>query len=293
MAATAEPPEGAPGYLVLLDNFEGPLDLLLHLTQQDRIEIWEISIARITRQYLEYLERMEQLNVEIAGEFLVMAATLMRLKSRRLVPRQLPGEEALDEPQTEEELIARLVAYRTFKEAAEHLRRRAEEAGPRYARRFRPALPEDFEYPLAEIDLFTLAEAWQASLQRKEQTERAVHQVRLEDVRLEEQVTFLLDRLEASGGRLLFGELFLTDARRLKVAVTLLAALELARQQVLELLQDEPCGDLWVLSRVFAGAAAPEPHGTAEAHAAPAGQGAPEVHAAPAWSASGTEAWRE
>jgi len=281
--APVAPPErgAAAGHLVRLENFEGPLDLLLHLTQQDRIEIWEISIARITRQYLDYLERIEALNVEIAGEFLVMAATLMRLKSRRLVPRPTAGDEAIDEPQSEEELIARLVLYRTFKEAAAHLRRRSEESGPRYPRGARAALPEDFEFPLAEIDLYALAEAWRAAERLREEGERAVHAVRLDDVRMEEQVTFLLDRLEAAGGRILFGEVFCADARRLEIAVTLLAALELARQQVLELLQDEPCGDLWVLSRVFGEARPGTTRGATRAEAREADERAP-VAALPA-----------
>jgi segregation and condensation protein A len=251
--------DAVPGYLVCLDNFEGPLDLLLHLIHHDKMEIWEISISRITRQYLEYLERMEALNVEVAGEFLVMAATLMRLKSKRLVPRPLPEDAQGDEPLTEEELVARLLTYRMFKEAAEHLRARGEAAGPCFRRGHRPSLPDDYEYPLAEIDLFALAEVWYTAQQRREQSERAVHAVRLDDVRLEEQVAFVLDRLQAAGGRVLFSELFTTDARRLEVAVTLLAALELARQQVLELLQDDPLADLWILSRVFTEASTPEP----------------------------------
>jgi segregation and condensation protein A len=255
----AEAPEAIPGYRVCLDNFEGPLDLLLHLIHQERMEIWEISISRITHQYLKYLEQMEALNVEIAGEFLVMAATLMRLKSKRLVPRQLPEDAAGDEPLSEEELVARLLTYRMFKEAAEHLRARGEAAGPCFRRGHRATLPDDYEYPLAEVDLFALAEAWFTAQQRREESERAVHSVRLDDVRLEEQVAFVLDRLQSAGGRILFSELFTADARRLEVAVTLLAALELARQQVLELLQDDPLADLWVLSRVFTEAGTPQP----------------------------------
>jgi segregation and condensation protein A len=255
----------APGYFVHLDNFEGPLDLLLHLIQQERMEIWEISIARITRQYLEYLQQMEALNVEIAGEFLVMAATLMRLKSKRLLPRPLDlDDEGAEGPLTEEALIARLLTYRTFKEAAAHLRQLCEGSGPRFPRGAGQGLPDDYEYPLAEIDLYALADAWQTVMQRHAEQERAVHAVRLEDVRLEDQVTFLLDRLQAARGKLVFGELFTENARRLEIAVTLLAALELARQQVLELLQEEPFADIWMLSRVFAEASAPEPRAVRE-----------------------------
>jgi segregation and condensation protein A len=248
-----------PGYLVHLENFEGPLDLLLHLIREDQIEIWEISISRITRQYLDYLERMEALNVEIAGEFLLMAATLMRLKSKRLVPRPPPADELSDEPQTAEELIQQLLTYRTFKEAAAHLRQRQEEAGPRFPRLLRAELPDDYELPLQEIDLYTLSEAWLAIERRRDEQAAAVHAVQLDEVRLEDQVTLLLERLEEAGGRLLFSDLFQADARRIEIAVTFLAALELARQQVLQLLQDEPLEEIWMLSRVFAEASSPEP----------------------------------
>jgi len=262
-AGLAPPPEAgassAPAdYFVHLDNFEGPLDLLLHLIKQDEVEIWEISIARITRQYVDYLERMEALNVEIAGEFLVMAASLMRLKSKRLVPRPVPVDEASDEPQTAEELIARLLAYKMFKEAAAHLRQRTEEAGPRFPRSWRQGLPADYEYPLQDIDLYALSEAWFQAQRRRLVAETSVHAVQLEDVRLEDQIAHVLDQLEAGGGRLRFDDLFGVDAGRMEVAVTLLATLELARQQVLTLLQDEPCSDLWILARALAEASSPE-----------------------------------
>ncbi len=244
---------GLPGdYHVRLDNFEGPLDLLLHLIKQDELEIWEISISRITRQYLEFLERMEALNIEIAGEFLVMAATLMRIKSQGLLPRP-PAPTDEDAPTTEEELIQRLLAYRLFKEVAESLRQRQEGAGPRFPRGFVPELPDDFVYPLAEIDLYSLVKAL-AEIETREPTETLQHHVHLEDVRLEEQVALVLRQLEEHAGRLTFGGLFGPEPRRIELAVTFLAVLELTRQQVIVLLQDQPFGELWILSRECEGA---------------------------------------
>ncbi|MBP7669548.1 MAG: segregation/condensation protein A [Candidatus Eisenbacteria bacterium] len=242
----------AAGYHIRLDNFEGPLDLLLHLIKEARIEIWEISVAKITAQYLDYLRRMEELNVEIAGEFLVMAATLMRIKSKGLLPRPPVSDADDDQPQSEEELIQRLLNYRTFKEAAAALAVRREQAGPRFARRFQPGLPADYEFPLQEIDLYILVRTLHEIEQRRQTEQAAIHQVRLDSVRLEDQVTFLLLRLEALGGRLAFHQLFQSGSRGVEIAVTLLAALELARQQVVQLLQDETFGDLWVCARRFA-----------------------------------------
>ncbi len=238
-------PESA--YQIRLENFEGPLDLLLHLIKQDEIEIWEISISRITRQYVEYLELMEALNIEIAGEFLVMAATLMRLKSQRLLPRPaVAGDD--DEILTEEDLIARLLTYKLFKEVAKDFRRRSEEAGPRFPRGHQPTLPSDYMYPLKEVDLYTLVRAFQ-SIETREAPAPAIHQVQLEDVRLEDQVALVLSRLEQRAGRLTFSEVFERRPSHMEIAVTFLAMLELARQQVVRLLQDQICGAIWIVSR--------------------------------------------
>jgi len=259
-----------PGYLIRLDNFEGPLDLLLHLIQEARIEIWEISVSEIASQYLRYLERMEAMNVEIAGEFLVMAATLMRIKSKGLLPRPAAVEAGDDEPQSEEELIQRLLTYKTFKEAAAAMAARLAAAGPRFARRFRPALSPDYELPLQEIDLYALVRALH-EVEMRRRTPEAVHQVRLETVRLEDQLTFVLQRLQEGGGRLAFCDLFTAASRGVEVAVTLLAALELARQQVVLLFQDEIFGDIQLRARLFEEAAAvwsePAPHAPLEIHA--------------------------
>ncbi len=240
------PPDG---YFVRLDNFEGPLDLLLHLIKQDQLEIWEISISRITRQYLEYLEVMEALNIEIAGEFLVMAATLMRIKSQGLLPRP-PARDDDDAPLTEEDLIQRLLAYKLYKEVAASLKKRQEEAGPRFPRGYRPGLPDDYVYPLQEVDLFALVAAL-AQMERRAPDAPPIHSVRLEDVRLEDQVALVLRELEEHQGRLTFGALFGEQPTRLEMGVTFLAVLELARQQVLTLMQDLPFTQLWIVSREY------------------------------------------
>src|SRR6185312_7993896 len=109
-------------YKVKLEIFEGPLDLLLYLIKRDEIDIYEISIERITRQYLEYLQAFKELNIEVAGEFVVMAANLIYLKSRSLLPAdQQPPEEDADEDDPRWDLIRQLIEYKKFKEAAPHL----------------------------------------------------------------------------------------------------------------------------------------------------------------------------
>lgn len=240
-------------YLVRLDNFEGPLDLLLHLIKGDEIEIWEISISRITQQYVQYLELMEALNLEIAGEFLVMAAALMRIKSKGLLPRPITLTPDGDEPCSEDELIQKLLTYKLFKEAATALKKRQEEAGPRFPRGFRPQLPEGYSYPLEEVDLFALAEALR-SAESTVAREEPVHEVHLENVRLEDQVAFVLARMDEAGGRLTFGSLFGKASGRMVLAVTFLAVLELARQQVIQIMQDQPFEDIWIVMRECEGA---------------------------------------
>ncbi|MCK4303259.1 MAG: segregation/condensation protein A [Candidatus Eisenbacteria sp.] len=237
-----------PDYLVRMDNFEGPLDLLLHLIKQDEIEIWEVSIARITRQYVEYLELMEALNIEVASEFLLMAASLMRIKSQRLLPRPVVAGEDDDHPQTEEELIQRLLTYKLFKEAAAALQKRQEDAGPRFPRGHNPNLPDDFIYPLAEVDLFTLVKAIH-EVEHRGRRREDIHAVKIEEIHLEDRVAFILSRLEETAGRVTFSRLLEPGSRRLMISVTFLAILELARQQVIQLLQDGPYEDIWIISK--------------------------------------------
>src|SRR5262245_5970519 len=117
-------PEPSAAYQVKLPVFEGPLDLLLHLIKEHRVDIYDIPIALITRQYLEYLDLMKELNLSIAGEFLVMAATLVQIKSRMLLPREEQPESTEPEEDPREELVRRLVEYQRFKDAAVELEER-------------------------------------------------------------------------------------------------------------------------------------------------------------------------
>jgi segregation and condensation protein A len=247
------------GHPVELPVFQGPLDLLLHLIKRDKIEIWEISISRITRQYLEYLATLQQLNIEIAGDFLVMAATLMRIKSQNLLPRPsfLPTEEDEDQPLTKEELIQRLIEYRKYREAAGTLSKMEWAQIRRHPRGAVVALESGTQLPLREPKLFDLAEYLTEMLARREPVYG--HQVHMEEIRLEDQVAWLdgvLDDLElieplptGEGMGVRFDRLLRRPGMRLEVVVTLLAILELARLQRLRVWQRQTLDEIWVSSR--------------------------------------------
>ncbi|MEP7029097.1 MAG: segregation/condensation protein A, partial [Candidatus Eisenbacteria bacterium] len=151
-------------YEVKLERFEGPLDLLLHLIQRDEIDIYDIPIARITQQYLSYIELMRLLDLDVAGEFLVMAATLMRVKARMLLPTPPRGEEEEIDPRVE--LVQRLLEYRQFKEASSTLKSREEHRRLEYERGMVPGDEEAGPLPLAPATLFHLLDALNRVLSR-------------------------------------------------------------------------------------------------------------------------------
>ncbi|MBM3287280.1 MAG: segregation/condensation protein A [Candidatus Eisenbacteria bacterium] len=235
------------GHPVDLEVFSGPLDLLLHLIQQDQIEIWEISISRITRQYLEHLQRLEALNVEIAGEFLVMAATLMRIKSQMLLPRPAAPEEDGDGmPLTREGLIQRLLEYRRYRDAAQVLRDMEDERRRSLPRGWAPLLEKSHLYPLREARAVDLATYLREVLERPAPID--THEVQLEEIRLEEKIEQLLAAIASRGDPIPFREMIARPWWRLEWIVTFLALLELMRQGKAIALQEESFGDLWVLA---------------------------------------------
>src|SRR6266478_779886 len=156
-------------YKVKLEVFEGPLDLLLYLIKQDEIDIYDISLERITSQYLEYLQAFKELNIELAGEFVVMAANLIYLKSRSLLPvDQQPPEENADEDDPRWELIRQLIEYKKFKEAAAELHLRQLEQERVFAREGPSALAGPEPLRLGEVGIFQLISAFQTVIKRIE-----------------------------------------------------------------------------------------------------------------------------
>jgi segregation and condensation protein A len=215
-------------YKVKLEVFEGPLDLLLYLIKQDEIDIYDISLERITGQYLEYLQAFKELNIELAGEFIVMAANLIYLKSRSLLPvdQQPPDEDAAeDDPRWE--LIRQLIEYKKFKEAAAVLHARQLEQEKIFAREGTPTRGTQEPLQLGEIGIFQLIHAFQIVIKRIE-ARQDVQEIFAERFSVSEKIDAILQRV-AEGARVRFSELFGTAASRLEVVVTFLALLELIR----------------------------------------------------------------
>jgi segregation and condensation protein A len=214
-------------YKVKLEVFEGPLDLLLYLIKQDEIDIYDISLERITSQYLEYLQAFKELNIELAGEFIVMAANLIYLKSRSLLPRdQQPPEEDAGEEDPRWELIRQLIEYKKFKEAAAELNVRALEQERIFVREAgSPAIQEPLR--LGEVGIFQLISAFQTVIKRIE-ARQDVQEIFSERFSVSEKIDSILQRV-ATGSRLRFSDLFGAAASRIEVVVTFLALLELIR----------------------------------------------------------------
>jgi segregation and condensation protein A len=225
---------------VQLEIFEGPLDLLLHLIKKNEVSITDIPIATITEQYLATLELMESLSLDVAGEFLVMAATLIHIKSRMLLPA------GADEPDEDEgvdprgDLVRRLLEYQRFKDAAEQLEQReiltrdvftravtpTEEAGPRGFR---------------EVSVFELLGAIKRVIDRLPRD--TFHEVTLDKITVREKMTLLLDRLR-SLEKIYFDALFNDVRSRMEVVVTFLAMLELVKVRAIRIYQEELAGPI-------------------------------------------------
>lgn len=220
---------GVPGYAVKLPVFEGPLDLLLHLIRQNDVEIIDIPVAEIGAQYLAYLELMQTLNLDVAGEYLVMAATLALIKSRMLLPPNASDEE--DEVDPRAELVARLLEYQRFKEAAEGLARRRRLG--RDVFEARGAEPERLREGDREIEvgLFELIEAFREVLNR-DSLESAIHEIEVEVVTVYERMQAVMKILEESE-TVEFMRIFEVDGDRFPsrplLIATFLAILELVK----------------------------------------------------------------
>ncbi len=248
-----------PQYPVRLDNFEGPLDLLVHLIRRHEIDIYDIPIALITEQYLEYLELMQELDLDVAGEFLVMAATLIQIKARMLVPRPEAAEEEEDAGDPRDALVQRLLEHEKYKAAAELLHERQTERSAQWTRpdnRVADIAGQPIEREI-EVDLFSLLQAFQAVMARAR--ERRPLELPEELVSIErriEQLNARLSETEACG----FEDLFEGDRSRSELVTTFLALLEMVRLKLVRLFQSGPFAPIRVYRRVRP-ADAPRPQG--------------------------------
>jgi segregation and condensation protein A len=231
-------------YKVKLEIFEGPLDLLLYLIKQDEIDIYDISLERITSQYLEYLQAFKELNIDIAGEFIVMAANLIYLKSRSLLPvdQQPPDEDAAeDDPRWD--LIRQLIEYKKFKEAAAQLHDRALEQERIFARTGMNAGAISLApLPLGEVGIFQLINALQTVIKRVEARED-LREIFGEHFTVSDKIEVILQRV-SNGVPLKFSELFAEIAGRIEIVVTFLALLELIRLKQVRVTQSNPFDEI-------------------------------------------------
>lgn len=234
-------------YKVKLDVFEGPLDLLLYLIKRDEVDIYDISIERITKQYLDYMAAFQVLNIELAGEFIVMAANLLYIKSRMLLPvDQQMAEEEAEEDDPRWELIRQLIEYKKFKEAAARLRDKEalqENLFPRIP--VVPDLAPSENLLVEEVGIFDLIHAFQKILKRLEQKPEDLREIFAENYTVSEKIDYLL-RVTSSGISMRFEELFADVASRAEIVVTFLAMLELIRMKQLRIRQEAQFGEIWI-----------------------------------------------
>ena len=236
-------------YQVRIENFEGPLDLLLHLIKKNEINIYDIPIAMIAQQYLEYLEAMEELNLNVAGDFLVMAATLLQIKSKMLLPVDETADDDEDGPDPREELVRRLLEYKAFKEAARQLDDQ-EKIWREIFWREQVSSVEEVEkedLPLENVSLFDLVDALKDVLERNPNSR--LIEIVPDNLTVRERMNLILETLEGKDS-VSFAALFEGSSHRMVVVVTFLALLELMRLRVARVFQAETFGPILV-SRMF------------------------------------------
>ncbi len=229
-------------YKVALDVYNGPLDLLLYLIRREEIDIYEIPIARITEQYVKYVEFIQRLDPEAVSEFLVLAATLMEIKSRTLLPTPPVDEtdEEIIDPRLE--LVRQLLEYKKYKDAARHLEDAADERAQKHARS--PVIhrePSD-EMELENLDIWSLFDAFNRLLEQTGQRD-AVHTIGVDDTPISLHADDILDSIDRAHGTQQFEEIF-TGRTKAEMIGLFLALLELIRQGRVRVSQDRPFGQI-------------------------------------------------
>jgi segregation and condensation protein A len=238
-------------FQIQLEKFEGPLDLLLTLIQKHELDIFDIPIAFITEKYLEHLALMEAMDLDVAGEFLVMAATLAHIKSRMLLPRPEPEVDEGPQEDPREALVRRLLEYQKYKQAGEELASMNHLDKDVFTRRASPAelrrsmVPAEGDIGLAEVSVFKLVEA----LDRTLKIAKIVipHEVMVERISVAERIAELVDELRAHG-ELSFFQTFAGLREKGRIVATFLAILEMARLKLIRVRQPESEGDIVITS---------------------------------------------
>ena len=223
---------------VHINVFEGPMDLLLHLIKKDNLDVCDINIAEITQQYLDYLNVMKELNLEVAGEFLVMASTLMQIKAKTLLPSQAPTTE--DEgPNPANELIAKLVEYQKYKEASKFLDKKLEENKDKF---YRAAPIFDNGEKVLNLQLFDLLAAVKRAFERLEERKR-IELLKVEEFPIEVKMQKVVDLLKKRTW-ILLDDIFVGETKKRGIITCFMAILELMKLKNLLARQDEKEGQI-------------------------------------------------
>ncbi|WP_282140621.1 segregation/condensation protein A [Cytobacillus oceanisediminis] len=243
-------------YNVKIDAFEGPLDLLLHLINRLEIDIYDIPVSEITEQYLIYIHTMKELQLDVASEYLVMAATLLAIKSKMLLPKheeeELEDEFGMEmEEDPRDELVERLIEYRKYKEAAEELKEREQDRSLMYTKP--PADLSEYvndsqqEKADLNVSLYDMLGALQKLLRRKKLQRPLSAKVARQEIPLEKRMSEIVDQLRNFKGRKKFTDLFPISDRE-HIVVTFLAVLELIKRKEIQVEQDRNFSDIFVAS---------------------------------------------
>lgn len=235
-------------YRVHLENFDGPLDLLLFLIKKNEVDLFDIPIAEITRQYLEYIEILQLLDLESAGDYILMAATLIRIKAKMLLPKPAVDLDEDEEKDPREELVRRLLEYQRFKEVAIQMADLETESNLRYRRGYQNGeFESDFdpaEGAISNYTLFELIAAFKKIIARAPRV--TYHHVEKVTLTTEEQIEYLRQRLTENGGQVLFYELIEALETRVAMIVTFLALLEMIRLRLVTVTQSSIFGEIWI-----------------------------------------------
>ena len=231
-------------YQIHLDNFEGPIDLLLYFIRRDELDIYDIPISKITKEFVETVEEWEKVHLHVAGDFIVMASTLMRIKAKLLLPRpEIDDDGDIIDPRTE--LVQQLVEYKRYKDAAEILNNLSNDQSMKFKRQLEPLMFADEsdveENLILDVTLFDLARFFKSAMDSMP----VVSQFELsrEPVKLEQQKKFIFKHFDGEG-RLKFSAILDKLETRMEVVVTFLAILDLVRDGSCKLIQEKVFGDL-------------------------------------------------
>ncbi len=235
-------------YSVQLENFEGPLDLLLHLIKKHEMDIYDIPMTAITEQYLAILDAMKTINLDVAGEFLLMAATLLHIKSKQLLPKIVEEDQEEEEDDPRAELVRRLLEYQKYKEVSQTLDNRPQLNREIFARVApEPEVLEDAEVGFVAVGLFDLLEALQEVF--KESQEQHVHEIDMEQLSVTDRINAILSSLQGKES-VAFVDLFSDGLERNEMIVTFLALLELVKLRMVRVMQNTHYGTIWLFPSV-------------------------------------------